>query len=93
MPHGRAPPASLARPRLESEHVSPDPPAQLADAIARRRGTLGKSVGPPERLISPAGPDQGHGELDFEREVAVGGRHERGCTLEQADGGTVVLAS
>ena len=69
-----------------------DPPAQLADTIARRRGTLGEGICAPERVVAPACPEQGVAELGFEGEVELGRRYERGCALEQADSGAVVLA-
>ena len=77
---------------VEAEHARLDPPAELADTIARRRGTLGEGICAPERVVAPACPEQGVAELGFEGEVDLGRRYERGGALEQADGGAVVLA-
>ena len=80
--------------RLEegAEQLLLDPPAQLADTIARSRGPLGEGIRAPERVAALACPEQGVDELGFEGEVELGRRHERGGALEQAHGGTVVLA-
>ena len=80
--------------RLEedAEDARLDPPAQLADAIARRRGPLGEGIRAPERFAALACPEQGVDELGLEGEVDLGRGHERGGALEQAHGGAVVLA-
>ena len=57
-----------------------------------RRGTLGDGICAPERIVAPARPEQGFAELDFEGEVELGRRYERGGALEEAHGGAVVLA-
>jgi hypothetical protein len=63
----------------------------LADTIARRSGPLGEEICSPERIVGPSCPEQGLAQLGFEGEVELVRRHERGCALEQAHGGTVVL--
>ena len=68
-----------------------DPPAELADTIACRRGTLGEDIRAPERVAALACPEQGVDEVGFEGEVELGRGHERGGALEQAHGGAVVL--
>ena len=78
--------------RSMRDHARLDPPAELADTIARRRGTLGEGICAPERIVAPACPEQGVAELGFEGEVELGRRHERGGALEKAHGGAVVLA-
>jgi hypothetical protein len=77
---------------VEAEHACLDPPAELADTIPRRRGTLRSGICAPERVVSPACPEQGLAELGLEGEVELGRWHEPGGSLEQADGGAVVLA-
>ena len=88
----RSQPLRALRLAVEAEHAPLDPAAELADTIARRRGTLGEGVCAPERFVALACPEQGVGELGFEGEVELGPGYERGGALEQADGGAVVLA-
>ncbi len=67
-------------------------PAELADTVARRSGSLGEGFCAPQRVVGPACPEQCFAELGFEGEVDLGRRYERGGALEQAHGGAIVLA-
>jgi hypothetical protein len=69
-----------------------DPPAQLANLIPSSRGTLGERICAAERFVAPACPEQGVAELLFKGEIELSRRQERGGSLEQAHGRTVVLA-
>ena len=44
---------------VEADGVRLDPPAELGDTIARRRGSLGEGFRAPERVVAVACPEQG----------------------------------
>ena len=77
---------------VDAEHGRQDAPAELADTVAGRGGSLGEGFCAPHRVVGPACPGQGFAELDLEGQVELGRRDEGGGALEQADGGAVVLA-
>ena len=78
---------------VDSEAAPEDPAAELSDTVAGRGGSLGEGICTAERVVALARPAQGVAELDLEGEVKLDPRYERGGTLEQADGGAVILAA
>src|SRR5439155_44834 len=74
--------------RLEghADDARVDLAAQLANAIARGRSPLGDGLGPPERLVALASPEQGIDKVGLEWEVELGRGDERGGPPEQARG-------
>ena len=75
----------------EAEHARLDPPAELADTIARRRrhARRGRPRAAARRRPLPV-QNRASTSSDLEGEVELGRRYERGGALEQADGGAVV---